>query len=157
MLTLKISKVKLKNIKWLFIFCFLSPLYVQANHGEDALAIFTANQNLPTMTSGKAKMLFKGKVKRLGGEKFILVDWPNGTDNKVNFYYHLLGQTEAKVNSYRAKLIFSGKGFPPKVIDKNNFSSLKESMQEHKNAISYAPLSDISDEFKILFVIPEGE
>ena len=157
MQTLKIAKLRLKHMKWLLIFCFLSPFYVQANHQGDPLAIFTANQSLPKLTAGKAKMLFKGKVKRLGGKKFILVDWPNGTDNKVNFYHHLLGQTEAKVNAYRAKLIFSGKGFPPKVSKEDNFSSLTQTMTEHKNAISYAPLSDISDEFKILFVISKGE
>ena len=157
MLPIKLAITRLKHLKWLLIFCFLSPFYAQANHDADPLAIFTENQSLPTLTAGKAKMLFKGKVKRLDGKKFILVDWPNGSDNKVNFYYHLLGQTEAKVNAYRAKLIFSGKGFPPKVAKENNIPSLVENMKAHKNSISYAPLSDITDNFKILFIIPEGE
>lgn len=157
MQTLKKVQPRLKHMKWLLIFCLLSPFHVQANHAGDSLAIFTANQDFPNLTAGKAKMLFKGKVKRLDGEKFILVDWPNGTDNKVNFYHHLLGQTEAKVNAYRAKLIFSGKGFPPKVAKENNIPSLLESMKAQKNSISYAPLSEITDNFKILFIIPEGE
>lgn len=157
MTTLKIIKVRLKYIKWLLILCILSPTYALANHSNAPLAIFTANQDTPTITVGKAKMLFKGKVKRLGGKKFILVDWPNGSSHKVNFYQDLLGQTEAKLNAYRAKLIFSGKGFPPKISNEDTFQSLTKTMQSHKNAISYAPLSDISDEFKILFVLPKGE
>ena len=124
----------------------------------ESMAIFTSNPSFPQLSAGKAKMLFKGKVKRLDDQKYSLVDWPAGSATKEKFYQGLMGQSEAKVNATRAKLIFSGKGFPPKVIKENNFKTLETFLKSNPNCIGYAPLVNISDEFNILFILQtEGD
>jgi len=123
----------------------------------EQLAIFTASDQFSPISAGKAKMLFKGKVKRLNNKKYSLVDWPAGSPTKTSFYLNLMGQSEAKINAVRAKLIFSGQGFPPKVIPENNIAVLKRFLRSNRNSIGYAPVSTISDEFDILFILPAGE
>lgn len=133
----------------IFSYLIFSPLPALA----DSMAIFTVNQDFSPLSAGKAKMLFKGKVKRLNNKKYSLVDWPAGSETKETFYSSLMGQSEAKVNATRAKLIFSGKGFPPKVMKDNNFSTLEAFLKANPTSIGYAPTSAISDEFNILFIL----
>ena len=130
-----------------------SSLFITAHLQAESMAIFTLSQDFPQLSAGKSKMLFKGKVKRLDNKKYTLIDWPVGSSNKGKFYMALMGQSEAKVNASRAKLIFSGKGYPPKVMEENNFSTLKDLLKDNPNSIGYAPLTDISDEFNILFIL----
>lgn len=98
-------------------------------------------------------MLFKGKLKRLNNKKYSLIDWPAGSTTKKLFYQELIGQTEAKVNATRAKLIFSGKGFPPKVMDNGEMATLKTLLKTNNNSIGYALKADVSDEFTILYIL----
>jgi len=122
----------------------------------ESMAIFTASDQFTPLSSGKAKMLFKGKVKRLNNKRYSLIDWPAGSPTKVKFYLHLTGQSEARINAVRAKLIFSGKGFPPKVMSENNIEVLKSLLKSNANSIGYAPVSMISEEFNILFIFQAG-
>jgi len=123
----------------------------------EQMAIFTASDQFSPISSGKAKMLFKGKVKRLNNKKYSLVDWPAGSPTKASFYLDLMGQSEARINAVRAKLIFSGQGYPPKVMHENDIAVLEAFLKSTPNSIGYAPLSTISDEFNILFILPDGE
>lgn len=120
---------------------------------SDSMAIFTASQQFSSISAGKAKMLFKGKIKRLNNKKYSLVDWPAGSQIKEKFYLALMGQSEARINAIRAKLIFSGLGYPPKVMQENNIETLERFLRSTPNSIGYAPTSAISDEFNILFTL----
>lgn len=137
----------IKLLILIFLLLPSSPLLAES------IAIFTLNQDFSELSAGKAKMIFKGKVKRLDNKKYSLVDWPAGSTTKKKFYMGLMGQSEAKVNATRAKLIFSGKGFPPKVMADNHFSTLENILKNNPNSIGYAPLANISDEFNILFIL----
>lgn len=147
---MKILLFRQAYIKLLLFVCIIfNASFVVA----DSMAIFTASPDFSPLSSGKAKMLFKGKVKRLNDQKYSLVDWPAGSATKERFYFCLMGQSEAKVNATRAKLIFSGKGFPPKVMKDNNFSTLETLLKENPTSIGYAPTSAVPDEFNILFIL----
>ena len=109
----------------LSFFLFLSLSVVSASAMAQEMVIFSFNKDFATLSSGKAKMLFRGKLKRLNKQKYLLIDWPTGSTTKVDFYQSLLGMSESKVNASRAKMVFSGKGFPPKVIESDNYLTLK--------------------------------
>lgn len=139
--------------KYIKLLIFLSAIFTANHLSAETLAIFTASHDFDELSAGKAKMLFKGKVKQLNNKKYSLVDWPSGSQIKVQFYDDLLEQSESQINATRAKLIFSGRGFPPKEIDNNNFETLEKFLLEHPNSIGYAPTSLISDEFNLLFIL----
>ncbi|GLS92382.1 hypothetical protein GCM10007916_34530 [Psychromonas marina] len=146
-------KTVLLRCKYIKLLIFLSAIFTSNYLSAESLAIFSANDDFKKLSAGKAKMLFKGKVKRLNNQKYSLVDWPAGSDIKIQFYNDLLEQSESQINATRAKLIFSGRGFPPKEMDKNNFESLQKFLLAHPNSIGYAPASLISDEFNLLFIL----
>ena len=139
--------------RYMRLIIFAAIIFPSPPSWAETMAIFTLNQEFSPLSSGKAKMLFKGKVKRLDDQKYSLVDWPAGSATKEQFYLGLMGQSEAKVNATRAKLIFSGKGFPPKIIKDNNFATLADFLKANPTSIGYAPLSAIPDEFNILFIL----
>lgn len=140
-------------LRYIRILIFASIILNIPTTFADSIAIITASQDFQPLSSGKAKMLFKGKVKRLDNKKYSLVDWPAGSKIKQNFYLRLMGQSETKINAIRAKSIFSGQGFPPKVIAEDNFSALEIFLKTHPNSIGYAPTSSLSDQFIVLFII----
>lgn len=143
-------------IRWIaFILMILFSTAVNAE--QDQIAIFTASKVFTSLSSGKAKMLFKGKIRRLNYKKFTLLDWPEGSKIKKQFYQQLVGQSEARINAYRAKLVFSGKGFPPKIATQNNYEAVKNYIKNKPNSIGYALKSMISKDFTILYLVPMGE
>jgi len=145
-----------RTIKWIYlILMILSSTMVMAT--PDKIVIFTASKAFSPLSSGKAKMLFKGRLKRLNNKRFTLVDWPAGSKIKKQFYQDLLGQSEARLNAYRAKLIFSGKSVPPKSISENNASAVKSYIKNKSNSIGYASQSMISKDFTILYIVPTGD
>jgi ABC-type phosphate transport system substrate-binding protein len=145
-----------RAIKWLtLILMILSSTMAIAK--QDNLVIFTASKAFSPLSSGKAKMLFKGKIKRLNNKRVTLLDWPDGSKIKKQFYQDLLGQSEARINVYRAKLVFSGKGTPPKTVSQNNYSAVKNYIKNKPNSISYALQSMVSKEFTILYIMPTGD
>ena len=147
---IKVTK-KLLMISFLF---FSALIHAETPY---SISIFTASKDFSTLSSGKAKILFQGKIKRLDRKSYSLVDWPPGSKTKKDFYKTLINQSEARVNATRAKLIFSGKGFPPKEIKENNYKTLEKYLRAHKNSIGYAPSSEISKDLTILFTIQVGK
>ena len=144
------ENIKLMVLAFMLIF---SPNIFANKHD---IAIFSLNKNFATLSVGKVKMLYRGKLKRLNSLKYTLIDWPAGSHMKIDFYESLLGQSESKVNALRAKLVFSGKGYPPKVLSKDYYPTLEAYLKSHPNSIGYALLSDVSDGFHILYTI-KGE
>jgi hypothetical protein len=154
-LSMEIAYLIRINIK-VSVLAFMLLLSQNVSAGEDDIAVISFNKNFATLSVGKVKMLYRGKLKRLNGQKYALIDWPAGSAMKIDFYKSLLGQSESKINAARAKLVFSGKGYPPKVLSKDYYPTLEAYLKLHPNSIGYALLSDVSDELHILYTI-KGE
>ena len=116
-------------------------------------AIFSMNPIYGSFSKGKARMIYRGKIKSIGDHKILLSDWPDNAVEKTVFYDILLGQTLSQVNGYWASLAFSGKAKQPSTIISSDVAALVEWLQIHPNGIGYAPLSLLPKNANILVIL----
>ncbi|MDR8526132.1 hypothetical protein [Shewanella fidelis] len=128
---------------------------------EDAdveFAIFSLNDELPQLSQNKARMLYRGKSKRISGSlKIVLVDLPETSIHREEFYKMLLGKSVSQMNGYWAGLAFSGKGSPPEELDSDDIKQILNWLNDNPNGIAYAPIESVPEEVNILITVPQGE
>ncbi|WP_108945223.1 hypothetical protein [Shewanella halifaxensis] len=128
---------------------------------EDAdveFAIFSLNNELPQLSQNKARMLYRGKSKRISGSlKIVLVDLPETSIHREEFYKMLLGKSVSQMNGYWAGLAFSGKGSPPEELDSDDIKQILNWLNDNPNGIAYAPIESVPEEVNILITVPQGE
>lgn len=130
-----------------------------AREGNDVeFAVFTLNSDLPPLSKSKARMLYKGKTKKLNGSiKIVLVDLPENSIHREEFYNILLGKSVSQMNGYWASLSFSGKGTPPEELSSDDIKDILEWLNNNPNGIAYAPIRDVPKNANILITVLQGE
>lgn len=129
-------------------FCFAS----QANT-DNAYAVFTLNQDINKLTKSKVRMLYRGKIKYIQGEKIELSDWSQSNPVRNDFYQVLLGKDIAQMNAYWARLSFSGKARPPKEITPDSINTLLDWVSAKNSRIGYAPIALLPDNANVLYIV----
>ena len=143
----------------LFVSPSISALEADPATSTDVeFAIFTLNSELPPLSKSKARMLYRGKSKKIGGSlKIVLVDLPETSMHREDFYSMLLGKSVTQMNGYWAGLAFSGKGSPPEELDSDDIKQILKWLNENPNGIAYAPIESVPEEVNILITVPQGE
>lgn len=77
------------------------------------------------------------------------IDLPPQSLLKNQFYMKLLQQSEKKVNSYWARLLFSGSAKPPQII--NSVEDIIARLRENNEMIAYIPESEVKEGVKVVF------
>ncbi|WP_028767399.1 hypothetical protein [Shewanella fidelis] len=131
---------------------------VAAEDTDVEFAIFSLNDELPQLSKNKARMLYRGKSKRISGSlKIVLVDLPETSIHREDFYKMLLGKSVSQMNGYWAGLAFSGKGSPPEELDSDDIKQILKWLNDNPNGIAYAPIESVPEEVNILITVPQGE
>lgn len=144
----------------LILCCCASPYAsaVVVEDGDVEFAIFSLNNDLPPLSKNKARMLYRGKSKKISGSlKIVLVDLPEASIHREDFYKMLLGKSVSQMNGYWAGLAFSGKGSPPEELDSDDIKQILKWLNDNPNGIAYAPIESVPDEVNILITVPQGE
>lgn len=112
------------------------------------VAIVVHPENNATISDENIKRMFLGKEKRFSdGQASVPVNLKEG-EIKDTFNQTFLARSSAQVSAYWSKLIFTGKGTPPK-----EFSSEQEVLAyvaSNKDAIGYIDTSLVNDSVKVI-------
>jgi len=137
---------------YIFALClFCCPTFYAS--ATESLAVFTLTEDFKKLSKSKVRMLFRGKLKYLQGNKVELSDWPQSNSIRNEFYQELLGKDLAQMNAYWASLSFSGKARPPKELNKDSIESLLNWLSAKRFRIGYAPVSVIPEGANILYIV----
>ncbi|EWH08475.1 hypothetical protein DS2_17080 [Catenovulum agarivorans DS-2] len=77
------------------------------------------------------------------------VDLPNESSYKENFYFQATGLSLAKINSYWARLKFTGRYLPP--IELDTPSDALKYVQKNPNAVAYVDEQYVTDKVKVVY------
>ncbi|WP_440903810.1 hypothetical protein ACMZOO_13245 [Catenovulum sp. SX2] len=77
------------------------------------------------------------------------VDLPNESSEKANFYYQATGLSLAKINSYWARLKFTGRYLPP--IQLETAENALTYVQKNTNAVAYIDEKYVTDNVKVVY------
>ena len=138
-------------MKRLFLLCaclFLSPVL-----SAEIAVVVSANSPAPIIQRQDVSNIFLCKTNRFAsGEKTIPLEI-NNRSLRDEFYKSITDKSPGQLKSYWTTLIFSGKGKPPK-----SFSSkehLLDYMQDNTGAITYMPLSEVTEAVKVIYLVSD--
>ncbi len=102
-----------------------------------------------TVNKEDLSRIFLGKAKSLdGGHKVTPLNLPEGSATREEFNDKVLGKNDSQLKSYWSKLIFTGKGQPPKEIGSD--SEVKQLIAADSSLIGYIDAASIDDSVKVL-------
>lgn len=96
--------------------------------------------------------IYLGKAANLpSGQKIKPIDQADGELARTEFYQKVIKKDAAQLNAYWARLIFTGKGQPPKMLTDN--SDVLQQVSSNADMIGYVGGSANTSNVKVLFTI----
>lgn len=105
-----------------------------------------------SITAEQVMDIYLGKVSNLpSGRKVIPVDQPDGEVVRSEFYKKVVKKDAAQLNAYWARLIFTGKGQPPKMFTDN--SEVLQKVSSNPDLVGYVSGNTNTSGVKVLLTI----
>jgi ABC-type phosphate transport system substrate-binding protein len=137
----------MRNIKHTYCVLLIGMLSVFAN-AEISVIVNPSNPNAGIDQATVSK-IFLGKSKSFpDGTQAVPVDQDDGSATRKTFNSSLLGKSASQLKSYWSRLIFTGKGTPPK--QSGNDASIKNLVANNLNIIGYIDSSAVDASVKVV-------
>lgn len=132
------------------LFGFWLLLQISVGRANDICVIVNVNSNIATLNEQQVKDIFLGQLLEYPeGSKIIPVDQVDGSQQKEQFYALITQKSEHQMRAYWAKLVFSGKGIPPKEV--GDATAVKKLVTEYPNMIGYINKDQLDASVKVVF------
>ncbi len=99
------------------------------------------------MFAEQASQFFLGK-----SSMFTPIDQSDSSAIRAEFYQKVTGKDSSQVKAIWSKIVFTGKGSPPK--EYNSSSEVKKAVAADPTAIAYIDKSAVDDTVKVILSIP---
>ncbi len=118
----------------------------------DVVVIVNIANDVSSIDASKIKKIFLLKKKKFSnGKKVIPVEQTPGSTVRDIFNDKVLRKSSNQLRAYWAKIIFSGKGSPPKSVADD--ASVKAFVSTTESAIGYIDSVNVDDSVKVIFTI----
>lgn len=108
---------------------------VTTAHAE-VVAVVSARSPINLLTQAQIADLFLGRLTRLpDGTVAVPLDQPEGSAARDEFYLRMAGKSPAQLKAFWSKLIFTGRGRPPKSL--SDSSEILKAVRDNPAAIGY--------------------
>lgn len=115
----------------------------------DVVAVVSSTSAVTTLSKDQVTDIFLGKVSRFpNGTQAIPIDQADGSSARDEFYATCAGKSPAQVKSHWAKIIFTGRGQPPKTVPTN--AEVKQIIAANPQAIGYMERSAVDSTVKVV-------
>lgn len=137
----------IKKIKSILL--LLSIMYIPVIYADVAVVI--NKHNALSVNESDISRLFLGKMKSFdSGENAKPVNLKFGNSIRKEFEQKVLNKSSQQVKAYWSKLIFSGRGKPPKEVTSD--SEVIKFILENEGAIGYIDATNVTDDLKVIKV-----
>jgi ABC-type phosphate transport system substrate-binding protein len=137
------------NRTLLFVFSVLVMRLAMATAMADVVPIVSAQSTVTTLSQNQLTDIFLGKVSRFpNGLPAVPIDLPEGSAVRVEFYGKFFGKTSAQIRAFWAKVIFTGRGQPPREVPDG--AAMKKLVVQNVNAIGYVERDMLDPSVKVL-------
>ncbi|OUS02314.1 hypothetical protein A9Q90_09465 [Gammaproteobacteria bacterium 54_18_T64] len=135
--------------KKLLRLALLAVCVVVANIRAEMVVVVTANSPIHSLTRNEVAKIFLGKTRRFpDGSRAIPLNQSEGNAIRKAFYRQISGKSAAQVKAHWAKLIFTGRGQPPK--ETSNDDKVKRLLNKNTANIAYIDLASVDDSVKVV-------
>ena len=120
---------------------------------EEIVVIVNPRNATVSVTADQVAQIFLGKTTALaGGGNASPVDQAAGSPLRDDFYQKAAGKTSAQVKAIWSRLVFSGRGAPPKALGAS--ADVKKLVASDPNAIGYIEKSQVDASVKVVLTLP---
>lgn len=122
-------------------------------HADFYLIVQAANPQ-PALTQREAVGIFMGRNRAFhNGEVAQVYDLPRDSTQRAEFYQRLTGMGPAQINSYWARLMFSGQTMPPYAVQDE--AAMVAVVKSNANAIGWVRKEPNDKALRVLLVLKE--
>ncbi|MDH4574361.1 hypothetical protein [Salinicola acroporae] len=130
---------------------FSATLVVAVPVSADIAVVVNAGSGIDRLTQSDVVNIFMGRYRKLPtGNVALPVD---STTLKARFYRALVNKNLAEINSYWARLVFSGEASPPQQIA--TIDDVHQLVTQNMNALSYVDGAQVSDDMHVVLMLSE--
>ena len=130
------------------LFILVAGLTSLLCNAETAVIVSSSNANASVNTASISK-IFLGKSKSFpDGSQATPIDHNDGTPTREAFNDKVLGKSASQLKSYWSRLIFTGKGTPPKQYASD--AEVKAAVSSDPSLIGYIDASAVDDTVKVV-------
>ena len=118
----------------------------------ELVVIVSAKSPVAALRPDQVADIFLGQIGNFpDGAEAIALDQSVGSPLRDTFYEKVTSKTPALVKAYWTKMIFTGRGQPPKVLP--NSAAIRKQVAENPNLIGYIDRSALDPSVKAVLVI----
>lgn len=120
-----------------------------SNFAFAEIVVIVHPSNNDAISAKNVQRIFLGKEKKFpsGGET-VAVNQTNDSATRQAFDSEILGRTSSQVAAYWSKLVFTGKGVPPKEVA--NDAEVIELISKNPSVIGYVNKASVTDGVKVV-------
>ncbi len=122
-----------------------------ANAALADIAVVVHPSNNSAVTQDFVSSVYLGKTKSFEDGKQIVPVNQSGTTMEEDFNKKVLNKSSSQMKAYWSKLVFTGKGTPPK--DVKSDADVVSLVSENPATIGYVDSSAVTDKVKVVFTI----
>ncbi len=114
------------------------------------LVVISHPSNSSSFTQKDVARIFLGKSKSFpNGELAVAINLQEGSDTTKTFNSKVLKKSDSQLKAYWSKLIFTGKGNPPKIVA--NDAEVISLISSNPNMIGYINSASVTNAVKVAF------
>lgn len=131
----------------LIVSCLLLPLSLSA-----AISVVVHPSNQTSLTKEDLTRLYTGKLSSFtDGSSAVPVNLADSVPLRSQFDQKALGRSSSQVKAFWSKLVFTGKGTPPKEVASD--SEVLALVANNPNIIGYVSADAVSDNVKVVLTL----
>jgi len=120
-----------------------------AARAEDVVAVVSAKSLITSLNAAQVADIFLGKTNRFpDGSPAVPIDLAEDAPERERFYAQYTGKSPAQVKAYWSKIIFTGRGQPPRQASTGR--EMRKLVAENPNAIGYIDPSLVDSSVRVL-------
>lgn len=117
----------------------------------DVVVIVSSQSPVTMLTRAQLADIYLGRLNRLPeGGSVVPVDQKEGSDLRAEFYSEYLGQSPAQIKAHWSKLIFTGRGQPPRSVADG--SAMIDLIAANPAAVGYVDPEHVNDDVRIVSI-----
>jgi ABC-type phosphate transport system substrate-binding protein len=121
---------------------------------SNLVAVVSSKSAITILSKSQTADLFLGRVSRFpNGVQAVPIDQAEGSAAREEFYVLVAGKSAAQMKTYWSKIIFTGRGQPPKEVTSG--AEMKQRIAENPRAIGYIDQSLVDDSVRVVLWQPK--
>jgi len=147
----KLTMNSIKHLKKMIRLALLVACFAVASAHSEVVVVVSASSPVTELSKSQVSKIFLGKSRRFpDGSRAVPLNQREGNSDRDSFYQRVSGKSPSQVKAHWSKLIFTGRGQPPK--EAANGDAVKHLLANNSVNIGYIDQAAVDDSVKIVAI-----